>query len=91
MQSSSGIASSNDAHLLAILDAPRGLSRREAELASAFAALPIFDQRALHARLSAPCAGDTLAERFSKLAADLRTRLIAFLADVRRRAASATR
>jgi hypothetical protein len=90
-------ASSCDAHLLAILEAPRrdgetlaaGFARKERELASAFAALTIFDQRALHARLANPRIGDLLAEKFGRLVSERRERLLRFLGDARRRAAIA--
>ncbi len=73
-------ASSCDARLLALLDGG------EPELAAALAALPIFDQRALHVRLANPRAGDRLAERFGRLVAERRARLLRFLGDARRRA-----
>jgi hypothetical protein len=73
-------ASSCDARLLAILDAPAASIERE------LAALPIFDQRALHVRLANPRAGDRLAERFGRLVAERRVRLLGFLGDARRRA-----
>jgi hypothetical protein len=97
LQTSTTIASSCDAHLAAILDAPLrtgeptnvGYARKERELAAAFAALPIFDQRALHARLARPKPGDALAVKFGRLVAERRQRLINFLGDARRRAAIA--
>ena len=73
-------ASSCDARLIAILDSPAESIERE------LAALPIFDQRALHARLANPHGGDLLAARFSALLRERRDRLLAFLADTRRRA-----
>jgi hypothetical protein len=87
----------HDGPILAILDAPLGLAetahdgyrRKEHELGAAFAALPIVEARALHARLAAPRAGDAVAERFQRLVGDRRVRLLAFLADARRRAALA--
>lgn len=93
----STIASSHDARLLAILEAPLadgepthvGFARKERELGEAFAALAIFDQRALHARLSNPKPADQLAERFARLTVERRTRLLNFLGDARRRAAVA--
>ena len=91
------VASSNDAALASILDAPlipgetarEGFLRKEAELRVSFAQLPVTSQRALHARLSTPRAGDQLAERFARLTADRRMRLLTFLADARRREALA--
>ena len=74
-------ASSCDARLIAILDSPESIERE-------LAALPIFDQRALHARLANPRGGDLLAARFSALPRERRDRLLAFLADTRRRARS---
>ena len=96
IHTSTTIASAHDASLLAILDAPItneptavGFARKERELATAFAALPIFDQRALHARLSNPRPNDALATKFGRLTVERRTRLINFLGDARRRAALA--
>ena len=91
------VASSNDATLVGILDTPlfpgetarEGFHRKEADLRAAFAELPVASQRALYARLSNPRIGDQLAERFSRLTADRRTRLLTFLADARRREALA--
>lgn len=82
-------ASSCDAHLLAILDAPLRAGDQEWELAAALSALPIFDQRALHTRLANPRGGDRLAERFAGLLRERRDRLLAFLGDTKRRAAIA--
>jgi hypothetical protein len=89
------VASSCDAQLAAILDAELlpgepalvGFARKERELGEAFAALPIMDQRALHARLGVLRPGDLLAAKFARLTADRRARLVAFLGDARRRAA----
>ena len=87
-----------DAALLAILDAPLrehetaalGFARKESELGNAFAELTILAAYTLHKRLANPLPGDTLAERFTtRLTIDRRNRLLAFLADARRRAALA--
>lgn len=91
------IASSHDAALVAILDAPLhegepaqlGFFRKEAELRAAFAALPVLAARALHARLANPRTNDVLATKFARLVAERRNRLLAFLADARRREAIA--
>lgn len=91
------VASSNDAPLISILEAPlhygetarEGFLRKEAELRTAFAALPVATQRALHARLANPRTGDALATKFAGLTADRRMRLLTFLADARRREALA--
>jgi hypothetical protein len=84
-----------DARLLAILDAPlaagetfaAGYARKEAELGALLAPLAVADARSLHARLSTPRSGDELAAKFARLTTDRRGRLLAFLADVRRRQA----
>lgn len=91
------VASTNDAAVIGILDAPleygmtarEGFLRKEAELRVAFAALPVATQRALHARLSNPRPGDELAAKFQCLTAERRARLLTFLADARRREAQA--
>lgn len=85
----------SEASLFAILDAPLregetariGFARKEKELGTAFAALPVVDQLALAKRLALPCTGDRLAEKFGRLTTDRRERLIQFLQDARRRAA----
>jgi hypothetical protein len=90
-------APSDDARLLAILDAPlvpgepahSGFRRKEHELGEAFAALDVMAARALHLRLRSPKAGDVLAAAFGRLTEDRRGRLLAFLGDARRRAAIA--
>jgi hypothetical protein len=94
MHTSSTIASAHDGRLLAILEAPMrgepahvGFARKEKELGEAFAALPVFDQRALQTRLSVVRAGDVLAEKFNRLTQERRQRLLNFLGDARRRAA----
>ena len=94
IHTSSTIATGHDARLLAILDRDHGstpalvaFARKEKELGEAFAALPILDQRALHARLSRMQDGDKLAEKFNRLTPERRTRLLNFLNDARRRAA----
>ena len=94
IHTSSTIATAADARLLAILDRDDGatpalfaFAQKEKELAEAFAALPILDQRALHARLSRVREGDQLAEKFNRLTPERRMRLLNFLGDARRRAA----
>jgi hypothetical protein len=97
LRTSTTVASTNDAALIGILDTPlppgmtarEGFLRKEAELRAAFASLPALTQRALHARLSNPRAGDELAAKFHQLTAERRTRLLTFLADARRREALA--
>ena len=61
--------------------------RKEHELGAVFATLSIAESRALHRRLAIAATGDELAAAFLRLTADRRVRLLAFLADVRRRAA----
>jgi hypothetical protein len=86
-----------DAELIRILDAPlapgetslAGFTRKEVDLGAVFAALSVPTARALQARLTNPKPGDVLADRFGRLTADRRNRLISFLADARRRAAIA--
>jgi hypothetical protein len=98
MHTSAIVACSYDARLAAILDAELlpgepalvGFARKERELGEAFAALPVMDQRALHARLGVIRPGDMLAAKFARLTSDRRARLVAFLGDARRRAAVAT-
>ncbi len=84
-----------DARLIAILDAPLehdetaavGFARKERELGVAFASLTIIEARTMHARLAAPKANDELANKFGRLTIERRGRLVAFLADARRREA----
>jgi hypothetical protein len=88
-----------DVALIAILLAPLnveetaavGFARKEAELRCVLATLSIVDSRALRSRLSNPRSGDPLAESFMRLTAERRARLINFLADARRREATAGR
>ena len=95
VHTSTTIASAHDARLIAILDVDSGepayvaFARKERELGEAFAKLPILDQRALHTRLGTVRSGDLLAEKFNRLTADRRGRLLNFLGDARRRAARA--
>ncbi len=85
----------NDELFLAILDgAPLdgetidgAFRRKERELGAAFAELGALDARTMHARLAHPRSGDVLAARFSRLVVERRGRLLAFLADARRREA----
>ncbi|MEO8550280.1 MAG: hypothetical protein ABI678_09905 [Kofleriaceae bacterium] len=94
VHTSTTIAAARDARLLAILDQDLGnepayvaFNKKEKQLGDAFAALPVFDQRALQVRLSSVRPGDLLAEKFNRLAPERRTRLLNFLGDARRRAA----
>ena len=85
----------HDDVFFAILNAPlqpgetvmHGYARKEQELRHAFAALPVLDARELYDRLSACRPGDLLAARFAGMVVERRSRLLAFLAGARRRAA----
>src|SRR5580692_6059526 len=91
------IDTSRDARFAAILDAPlppgepthMGFARKESQLRAAFGELPPQIARAMFQRLSNPQAKDALAARFTRLTIDRRVRLLAFLADTRRRQAHA--
>jgi hypothetical protein len=61
--------------------------RKEQQLGDLFARLSVADSRELHRRLTLAIADDELATMFNRLVADRRARLIAFLADARRREA----
>ena len=90
---------SRDAALIAIVEARlepgettyTGFARKEDQLRAAFAALSVLEARALHARLSSPRTGDRFAAAFSRMTVERRARLINFLADARRREATAGR
>jgi hypothetical protein len=84
-----------DDQIFAILDAPAepgvtvsaAYREKEQTLAEFFKSLSVADARALHRRFTIPSTGDALAERFSRLVIDRKTRLIAVLAGARRREA----
>lgn len=89
----SSIAGVHDAELLRLLNGA-GLPgesaalvhrRKEHEIGALFATLSIADADALHHRLATPRAGDGVAAQFGRLAFERRERLLAFLADARRR------
>jgi len=61
--------------------------RKEHALGSLFARLSPVEALALHRRLSAADRDDPIASQFGRLIASRRARLLAFLADARRRAA----
>ena len=63
--------------------------RKERALAEVFGSLTRKEAATLHRRLSEPRADDTLAQRFTRLVVDRRTRLLAVLADIPRREARA--
>jgi len=79
--------------LLQILRAPASGTVRQAfhdkehALGAVFARLPLQEARVLYHRLANPADGDVLAEAFARLVFERRVRLLAFLADARRRAA----
>ena len=86
-----------DVRILAILGAPARMGetidaafgRKERELGELFAQLSVMGSRALHRRLSTASSNDHLATQFGRLVAVRRSRLLGFLADVRRREAVA--
>lgn len=61
--------------------------RKEHGLGALFATLSIVASRELHRRLANPRMGDRAAELFGRMTVERRGRLIAFLADARRREA----
>jgi hypothetical protein len=61
--------------------------RKEQRLGDLFALLSVADSRELHRRLTLVIADDELAALFGRLVAERRVRLLAFLADARRREA----
>jgi len=63
-------------------------ARKEGDLRDLFAKLTVLEARALHRRLERVCDDDPLAALFQRLAPDRRRRLLAFLADARRREAT---
>jgi hypothetical protein len=64
--------------------------RKEQTLRDLFSTLSVAESRALHRRLTLGAGTDPLVKTFGRLVADRRNRLLAFLADVRRREAIAT-
>jgi hypothetical protein len=66
-----------------------GNDRKEREVGRLFATLSAMESWTLHRRLSNPCADDALAVAFARMIAERRKRLLAFLGDPKRRAASA--
>jgi hypothetical protein len=61
--------------------------RKEHELKVLFDRLSVADARALHRRFTLMLPGDPIASRFGRLISERRARLLAFLADARRREA----
>jgi len=84
-----------DDQIFAILDepAPPGVTvsvayrAKEQTLTAYFMSLSVADARALHRRFTIPSPDDALAERFSRLVVERKARLVAVLADARRREA----
>jgi hypothetical protein len=90
----SSIDRSLDEAIVAILDCSvsdetieAAFRRKEIELGALFATVSVAAARELHRRLSAPAPTDPMATRFARLRSDRRARLLAFLADARRREA----
>lgn len=89
----SPVASEQD--ILAILDAgpepgeriEQAFRRKEANLLEALRRLSVGDARELHRRLSLALTDDPIAQRFGRMIAERRERLLAFLAGARRREA----
>ena len=86
--------SATEAQLLAVLNAPllagesalSGNLRKEHALGAILATINIGEARTLHQRLSRPpVATDALATKFATLINERRQRLLAFIADTRRR------
>lgn len=63
-------------------------ARKEGDLRDLFATLTVLEARALHRRFERASAVDPIAALFQRLAPDRRRRLLAFLADARRREAT---
>lgn len=61
--------------------------RKEHDLTAVFSRLSAIDSLMLHRRLDLSLPGDPIAERFRRFVVDRRVRLLAFLADARRRIA----
>jgi len=64
-----------------------GFRRKEHELGALFDQLGVVEADALHHRLASPRPDDALAALFGRMATERKTRLLAFLADARRREA----
>jgi hypothetical protein len=83
-----------DAQLAAIITAPlpmgqtslEGYRNKEIAILGALAKRSVLESRALHARLANPVSSDVLAVTFMRLTVERRVRILAFLADARRRA-----
>jgi hypothetical protein len=88
-------AAAVDGRLIAILEAPlapgetaaSGYRRKEEAIGAVLATLSVPESRALFARLTAAHPGDPLAEKLTRLTVERRHRLLAFLAEARRREA----
>ncbi len=84
-----------EAEIAAVLDAPplpgeqlaAAFRRKELTLGDLFARLTVAEARELHRRFTCSLADDALAVRFNRLVSERRARLLAFLADARRREA----
>ena len=85
-----------EAEIIAVLDerlrpaepSAAAFQRKEHALRALFGALDVVDARVLHRRLTLPLPDDPIEQRFARLVAERKVRLIAFLADARRRAAT---
>ena len=89
------ISAATEQRLVAILVTPVlatetalvGNARKEREVAGVFAGLTVIEAWWLHKRLLSAAPGDALVVAFARLVTERRQRLLAFLADARRRAA----
>jgi hypothetical protein len=84
-----------EAEMIAVIDAPphpgehlaSSFGRKELMLGDLFARLTVVEARELHRRFTRAAADDALALRFNRFIPERRARLLAFLADARRREA----
>jgi hypothetical protein len=84
-----------EAEIAAVIDAlplpgeqlAAAFRRKELTLGDLFARLSVVEARELHRRFTRSVADDALAVRFNRLVSERRARLLAFLADARRREA----
>ena len=81
------IAAAIDAPLLPGEQLAAAFRRKELTLGDLFARLTVVEARELHRRFTRTAADDALAVRFNRLVSERRARLLAFLADARRREA----
>lgn len=83
----SEIAAAFDAPALPGEPCERSFQRKELALADLFDRLSLADSRELHRRLTLGLSNDPIAQRFARLVAPRRGRLLTFVANARRRQA----